>query len=376
VKRLKRRIPILSLLVLMAMAIPGPSALAHSQEVTSDLTLAADHTGTLFVTADGVTLDCAGHSVTPEEGDLHGIQVFAANDVTVKNCHVTGFPNVGITFDFVDGGTLEESSSSGNGTAGVRLSNSLNVSVQATSSFDNGLNGFFLRSSRFNQLIDVSAYGNGGGGLTLFNGSSQNVVNNGVFTANANVGISIDDSHDNVIVDNSVSDTTTNAWPGEGFWIHNNSSGNLLEDNVARDNDNNGFFLTGVSNNTLRDNSSIDNNQGFTLEGAQVNTLEGNESSGNDDAGIRLLGGSNQNTIDDNNTSGIRIVDSYENSVIDNRTLYNALGGIGLVASGGNAISDNKTLDNGANDLFLDEASQSLGNTFEDNKYVTSSGIG
>src|SRR5688500_7002126 len=68
---------------------PTASATTGTLAITGDTTLTEDHLGNVVVAADGVTLDCAEHSISG--GGFAGIRVDFRRGVTVRNCEVSGF---------------------------------------------------------------------------------------------------------------------------------------------------------------------------------------------------------------------------------------------------------------------------------------------
>ena len=101
------------------------SATTGTMQITTDTTLTEDHNGQIQITADNVTLDCAGYKVigpaAPSESDV-GIRVHFVSGVTVRNCDVSGFA-VGIILWGTDGSTIEGNTTHDNvtgvGAAGI-----------------------------------------------------------------------------------------------------------------------------------------------------------------------------------------------------------------------------------------------------------------
>lgn len=80
-----------------AQVIPGGLPLTGTLNVSADRTLTRDVTGRIRITADNVTLDCAGHTISPwllgkqcgTHGGGCGIIVEGRTNVTLRNCEVT-----------------------------------------------------------------------------------------------------------------------------------------------------------------------------------------------------------------------------------------------------------------------------------------------
>lgn len=69
--------------------------------IDSDTTLSADHAGGLVITADDVTLDCAGFTVQGDGGEAIGIDV-QGHGVTLLDCVIDDFTTHGISAVDVD----------------------------------------------------------------------------------------------------------------------------------------------------------------------------------------------------------------------------------------------------------------------------------
>lgn len=54
--------------------------------IATDTTLNEDHHGQVLISADNVTLDCAGHDVVGT-GDLTGVSLHGRTGVRVRNCN-------------------------------------------------------------------------------------------------------------------------------------------------------------------------------------------------------------------------------------------------------------------------------------------------
>lgn len=342
--KLRQRLAVSSVVAVLVTVIPATSATAETETVFEDTTLTGDHSGTIYVAGDGITLDCDGYTVSAP-GDTWGIYV-TGNNVTVQDCHVTGFV-VGITFQFVDGGTLINSSSFGNTNAGIRLHQSSNVAITATTSHGNGLSGFFLRGSDSNTITKADSLNNGGPGVLLFAGSDGNEIKNNHIESNRGVGISVDESDDNVIKANTVTSTqfASSVNNGKGIWLHNTSAGNRVVGNTSAGGNSQGFFLSDVHTNTLIDNFATDNSDGYLLQNADHSSLVGNTATANRNNGFAL------------------IIDSNGNEMIDNQSDANSLQGFVLVDSPDNVFSDNLADANDNGVLTI----RSSGNEFRDN---------
>ena len=103
------------------------SPTAGTLSITANTILTGDHTGTIFISTNSVTLDCNGHTVTGP-GTIAGFGVFVsgATGVTVKNCNITGMSNGVILSGGSNGAIIQDNTINGN-TTGVKSFGSSNV---------------------------------------------------------------------------------------------------------------------------------------------------------------------------------------------------------------------------------------------------------
>lgn len=106
-------LPLLLLLLMpMGVAADGPHP-----GITEDTTLTADHEGSLFIKAHGVTLDCNGYEVIGPGPEGVGIALEAVTGATIKNCRVRDFLT-GLHLSQSSGNTLVGNRSKKNGGEG------------------------------------------------------------------------------------------------------------------------------------------------------------------------------------------------------------------------------------------------------------------
>ena len=127
-------------------------------------------------------------------------------------------------------------------------------------------------------------------------------------------GFTIQNSHDNVLIGNWVSDATD--WFGYG--IFNNSQGNELRANIATGVRGVGFMIAGATNNVFVDNvalNNIGNGFGANDPGTGRNTYRRNTSNNNTGTGFE------DNTVDGTGDGGT------DNTYVDNTCVLNGAGG-------------------------------------------------
>ena len=281
--------------------------------ITQSTKLTADVSGTIFVGADGITLDCAGHQITTSA--WAAVDLTDRTGVTVKNCRVAG-ASVGIWMNRSSGNRITGNTATGNGT-----------------------------------------------GIWLFDHSQDNVVSGNDSSGNSFYGFWIQGGSDG----NLVSDNTANDNPYSGIFVIF-SSQDTLNGNTANGNGGapvgpldagQGFYLFGADHNTLADNVATGNvSDGFQLRQSPGNTLGRNDGSANGRNGFGLFEGSNGNTLDFNRSNGGRgpgymagfwLQDSSDNRLTRNTANDNRYDGLIVINAGGQTfIGDSVGNGNGA----------------------------
>jgi len=189
---------------MVLLLLPAGGAFADHDgtiKVGLDTTLSSDHHGNIVVT-DGVTLDCSGFAVIGL-GSGWGIDVDGVDDVTIRNCDVSGF-NAGIRFVGVNGGLLVDSTSTANNFSGITVEDSSGVIVKSTAAYDNGFSGFYIQWSSDNEFRNNTSTGNGLDGFFVSN-SDDNLFTNNKAKANDRHGMNLIGSSGNTMEKNKAS---------------------------------------------------------------------------------------------------------------------------------------------------------------------------
>jgi parallel beta-helix repeat protein len=124
---------------------------------------------------------------------------------------------------------------------------------------------------------------------------------------------------------------------------------NLIRNNNASSNHENGLYLLYSNNNTIEDNIFIDSMNGIYFSFSNGNNITGNYVS--DHGGGLILGSSYENIIYDNiffdNLFGLMLILSQGNIISDNNFTYNWAGpGVFIASSSDNIISNNILFEN------------------------------
>ncbi|MDQ2968438.1 MAG: right-handed parallel beta-helix repeat-containing protein, partial [Actinomycetota bacterium] len=211
---------------MMSLGTSQANASSATWVITGNTTLTADYNGQILVVGQGVTLNCAGHTV---RGDGTGVGINVVSDgVSVSNCQVLGF----------DTGIL--------------------TSARATQIRGNDVNhngqGVRLAGASGGTVSGNSANSNRFWGIILAQGASGNTIHGNSANNNGLIGVALNASNGNLVAGNSA-----NQNGGTGF-DSLQSSGNQLLNNVAMNNGNIGFAFSLASGNTVSGN--IANNNG------------------------------------------------------------------------------------------------------------------
>ena len=268
--------------------------------VTEDTTLTEDHNGNIIIDANGITLDCDGHTIT---GSGSGIGVLLDNktDVTVRNCRVvqfdTGF-EVGAGSSSVD---LARNFSNGNG------------------------QGFVIGGSTAVTLTENTANNNGSWGFILTTGTTGSTLTGNSASANDKIGFALDTVSGNSLVDNHASAQETN------FDLLD-SDNNSLDGNVATGGFR-GFAVSKSDGNTITNNSVVGTTggAGFVFGNSSNNVVTGNLAERNQAQGFTSFLGSQGNTFTSNSShantdTGFSDAEPELNTYVDNICIANAQG--------------------------------------------------
>ena len=191
---------ILTVSVLAYLPVPARAAPHCPQKVGASITLSQDCVGSMTIVKSGITLNCAGHTVSGS-GAGSGIWLGRGiHDVTVKNCVVTQFGH-GFFLVGASSNTLASNIAKNNALFGFFLYGSSSNTLTGNTATGNGENGFLLSptmssGSSSNTLTGNTAYGNGKNGFYLFSnvfsGSSSNTLTGNTANRNANDGFFLD----------------------------------------------------------------------------------------------------------------------------------------------------------------------------------------
>ncbi len=293
---------------------------------TYTLTSNVNSTGTCFnITAQNITLDCAGNWITYSTGgaaNTYGIVTNKFNS-TIKNCNVLDgnwasaqTSRYGIYFNENDNSTL------------------FNVSVNVSNS-----NAVNLYSSTNNNLTSLVANSKSEYGLYL-ESSLNNTIDNAIINSNLSYSIALSSSDANNLY--NIISTTENL--GYGLYLMYSSNNNLK--NISSDSE---VFLYWMSNNNnisnLTATSGYSNVNAVSLDWSSNNTFSNVIFTSDSGYGLRLISGSSFNnfynmTASSNDNSAIYLSGGSNNNFTNVNAISNQIGAIYLESSNYNTLNN------------------------------------
>jgi parallel beta-helix repeat protein len=208
----------------------------------------------LIAGVDDITIDCNGHSIIGNSnGDNTGIEINQLNNVTVQNCHISGFEK-GIYLD--KGGSHQIGNNElFNNYSGIWLAHySSSPGSQYNNIYNNYIHdnneyGIYVGGGNGNNTIDYNeiSNNNGGGagaGIRL-DWSNNNIISDNDIINNNAYGIAINQSHYNDVSFNTILENRE-----EGIFIKAGDHNNIMN-NIISDNECNGIWLKGYQHNSF-----------------------------------------------------------------------------------------------------------------------------
>ncbi|MFA6214032.1 MAG: hypothetical protein WC717_02025 [Candidatus Micrarchaeia archaeon] len=276
----------MSRLLIALFLILAPAALLQAAVVSNCTNLSAANTvftlnqsvnmtgATCFnVTAQNVTLDCAGASVRGSNAsNTFGIYSNQPN-TTVQNCNISNFQH-GIYFSGSSGGAIEGTNSSTTRASGYGIylftgSNRNRLAgVNATSSASNG-RAIYAISSSNNTLANLSASGTAYA-ILLYSISDNNTLANITVSSSASsgAGVYLYTSSKNALSNITASITGANS---VAIWLYNSSNNNTLADLSAVSSTSVGGD-TGIGISTNSNYNTVSNAEAATVVGTAVSS--------------------------------------------------------------------------------------------------------
>jgi parallel beta-helix repeat protein len=322
---MRRTATIIAALAAVLLGVTPVAASSGELVITSSTTLTSDHDGNVVIAASGITLDCAGHAISGNgAADTVGIRADNVTDVTIKDCIVTGFNPHGIYASGSSRLRLQGNTVLASADHAVYLADSPGAMIVGNALRDAGAYAVVLQRSSGAVIKHNTATDNVWAGFALVDGSSQATVS-----------------------------WNTSARNGDGFHVEP-AADLIFSGNIARDNDNYGFVINGVTGgrfvaNTVARNGADGfniqasggleveanivkaNGNGFYIEATTGIRLIANIASDNRALGFWISSGSDRATLrlnvaTNNVDNGIRIYHAADARVLNNVAIGNPVG--------------------------------------------------
>lgn len=244
------------------------------------------------ITADDVTFDGQGHSVTAaadHEFGAPGIRVADAENVTITDTTVRGWEGglaAGIEFENTSGGEVASVTATGNGD-GIAVTDSADITLRRSTVRESQFRGIAVQGSSAITVTNTTVRAVGSTGVRLSGGSDHEITDNDVAGSGLR-GIGLVSVDGSIVTDNAVRDSDRGGIDllagGAG-----SSDNNTIAGNVVRGSGDRGIYLfNGAADNAVRDNVVTGTaGVGIVLEGSVDNTLTDNVVRGSGDAALR-----------------------------------------------------------------------------------------
>jgi parallel beta-helix repeat protein len=279
--------------VTLVVGTPAFADTSGTLYVSTNTSLSENHAGSIVVAANGVTLDCKGHTISGDSVLFIGILLDGRTGVTVSNCHITGFSR-GVVLNLASANVLSGNTAHHNDFGFALAFASANQLVGNTAN-NNTFAGFAPGTSTGNIFASNTANLNGRNGFEIHLGSDSNILTDNTANGNAADGIALAESSHNQLRGN-----TANGNAVDGFSLRSSSTQNVLEENVANRNGFAGFDLRDSSSNILRDNTAKNNYVGFYFGSSSLNTVQRNDACPNRAVDAVQDGSSTGNVFEEN----------------------------------------------------------------------------
>lgn len=307
------------------------------------------------VTAEDVTLDCQGYSIT-------SINNFAGvysnnNYTTIKNCIIDmGAEGVGIELE---------------GTNSSYIYNNI---------LRNQYVGINSTGGTFNAVIDDNIIiGNANKGIVFVGDAAYNTISNNNISYNLEDGINLRFTPINNLVTNNILHNNGNLGNGDGIAIDGGNYNTISNNNIANNIDD-GIELDDFSEGNIILNNTIDSNSGDGIHiqlGSNKNLIVNNTIESNGDDGIQVEQDSNYNNISFNliynngdipldSGDGIVVSNGHFNRLIENTITFSVDDGIQFKDASTDNLAEGNIISNNLGD-GLDIQGGSGRNTISNN---------
>ncbi len=354
-------------------------AISASGSYTLNTSLvSSDGNHCVIIGGNNITLDLAGFSISNSTNNWNAsiyINGSAQENVTVMNGRVNN------SYD------------------GIYIANSQNISIINITANNNEDNGIHLESSDNSSLINNTAFSNGDGILLVFSHNLTLTGNNASVNSNDGFDIACDGADDNLVFEDNIANdndqdgyhlqtcfdltfTSSNASNNDfiGYELEGGSGDNItISDSLVRNNVEDGVNAISYTNVTIFNNIITNNSEAIELsDSAQVNISFNtmyNNSYGIYADSITSFNTIYLNTINDSTTEGILLLNSDAFNVSFNN-LHDNLAGIVIGNTSNSNITSNKVNSSSNQGITWGEGLTGDNNTFFNNTITDSGDLG
>lgn len=302
------------------------------------------------ITANRVNID--GFTLT--NGAFTGIRLLASG-CEISNCNITN-SYWGIDCQLSDSNTIRDNSLSMNTAGAITLSRVASTVISNNYIYEND-GSIYIGQCSGSNIVDNTIRENYCG-LSLWKSNSNTISGNDIYS-NKNEGISLRESHSNILKENHMRNNTINFEVNDGYqhdidesntvnnkpiyyWSDKNNlqiphdagcvalirCNNIVVRDLELSNNDCGIRLISTNNSVIVNNSFVNGWSGISLSASNRNVLSNNLIESNGFRGIYIYD-SDDNTVENNtihnNTAGIDLwVHSCNNSIAGNSLTYNS----------------------------------------------------
>lgn len=322
--------------------------LKHSSNNVLEANISKDNRGSEILYGNGISLRDSHENTLVDnatEGNEFGIVLLGSTRNVLKNNVVVRSDVTGILLQDSSNDNLLKGNLAEKNNYGIVLFNSSNDNtLKSNTARQNSSAGIGLNNSSNNNLLRDNRVVANKYGIRLYAGSSENRLENNTANGNEDYGITVESSDNNVLIANSVEFTGIGPGLGNGLRLRN-SEGNVLENNITRDNAGHGILLSSSDDNILKANTLNDDRTGISLYESHGNILE-------------------ENTVEDSSFEAIEISHSNNNILRNNKVYKNAdffiSSGISLSNSTGNTLESNEVQGNANAGIILENSNGNI----------------
>jgi len=334
-----------------------------------------------------------GANVTIKNNDIYdnsanGVYSSSSSNTKIKDNHFYDNSAEDIYLFQVDDSIVQGNKIDQSGDESIYLHQSNNITVVSNTMTNSSMGGIYVKESVENEILENIIL-NSSYGITLYQGSHYNYVQNNRLNDLDNRGIDVMSSENNTIENNEIkvsysgvfvidsdnnmiTDNTVEDSGYQGIRI-DTSDNNIVHNNVVKNTTNENGIWVKSDKSIISHNYVYNCSYGITFHSTTNSTVHNNTVRSSQMKGIRL-DKSDNNEVNDNtvkqNEDGIYLSDSQYNIISENTAEENLNHGIYLNGVTENEVISNTASSNQMNGIYLDNANNNTisANTVDTNE--------